>query len=201
MGADHGYEISKIPDDPKKRLVFAQLCRKDRDNPLTVAELRQMVKEPLEALASKDSRVERVRMQVEADRRKWLLKMVSTNDWVKALTGDREDSLTEWVVRRHIDIRELETKMSRLQTVAKCKRDNCTHYDGDICSQWTVESKIPDTILRKVPGREAWMFRVRHHPEICAACHKYVECGEKNRKLKESPLTKEDLDEVYKPHY
>jgi hypothetical protein len=124
------------------------------------------------------------------------------DETVKDITGSREESLNEWVLGRHQDVRTLQGQMSALMAVGIQKRDNCTHYDGDICPLWTAKSpKIPYAMLRKVPGREAWMIRVHYHPEICAACHRYVECGEKDRKLKESHITKEDIEAVYLKNY
>jgi len=203
VGADHGYEISKIQGDPKKRMVLAERCRRDRVDPLTMGELRRMIKEPLEELAQKDSGVETILMQDPAEHLKRLEDRFGDVDQVvKDVTGERETSLNEWVFGRHMDIRKMQRQMSAIMLASSSKRDSCTYYDGDVCQLVTVNSpKIPYALLRKVPDREAWMIRVSHHPEICAACHRYVECEEKDRKFKESQITREDLDEVYLMNY
>lgn len=50
VNPEHGYELSKI-EDPRKRALLADLCRKDREHLLTLRQLREMRKLSLEELS------------------------------------------------------------------------------------------------------------------------------------------------------
>lgn len=195
VSADHGYEISKIQDDAKKRFVLAEVSRKDKADHLTVVELRVAAKKSLEELASADPRVKTVLMSDPNERVK-LLEIIH-NDLdrtVAGITGNEEHSLQDWVKGRQRDIRDLELTVYNMVGVSIWKREDCEYYDGDTCVGFKFGSdpQIPFMLVRKMSETE-WRIRVSQHPEICSACTHFIKCRDPNRKLKESPITEEDI--------
>jgi ParB-like chromosome segregation protein Spo0J len=199
--ADHGYEISKVENDPKKRMVLAELSRKDRQDPLTVAELRVAAKKSLDELASTDPRVQAILMRDPMERFKM---MESTNKRldtsIAEITRNKEHSLQEWVIGRHRDIRSLELTVYNMVGMSICKREECEYYDGDTCAfiKFDSDPQIPLLLLRKISEKE-WRIRVGCQPEVCSACTCFMKCSNPNRKLKESKVTEEDIKTLTTP--
>ena len=169
VNPEHAYELTKV-DDQKKRRTLAELCRKDKEDPLTLMEVRVMAKQSWDEL-SKDPRVDAILLR---DPMMGRVKRIEA--WLAGLNQTARDiiqsefiqSIGDWMWEEDSQIMSNKMRIDRLTTHGSWKRDNCTHYNGDICQEWSSNDKNQGWLMKKQD--EKWKVRVSKHPEYCATC-------------------------------
>jgi ParB/RepB/Spo0J family partition protein len=122
-------------------------------------------------------------------------RLANADQMVKDGTNEKYVSLEEMVMESHIDSVRLEGRVNALAAGGGWKRDNCTHFNGDVCEAWEHPEQIPYVFMRKSGSH--YRVRVRFHTEVCATCPVF-ERSDKDRRTRfeRIAVTREDLDSV-----
>jgi ParB family chromosome partitioning protein len=163
VSTEHGYELSKI-EDVKRRIILAELSMRNREDCLSLKELREMAKMTIEEL-SKDARVDTILLRDPTERMRRIEAMA-----IDLVTSHLH--LSEHVLDFSSRLQVLEKRTYFVIADGTWKRDHCTHYNSDICDNWAYEQEVAN--LKMTRDGNNWKLRVSQHPEKCATCIGYT---------------------------
>jgi hypothetical protein len=151
-------------------MILAELSRADREDTLSLKELRRKAKQSVDELA-KDPRVEKILRRDPEVRLTWNeRKLAEFEEAVKA-TGKLfgfEPTLAEWV--SGVDLTGIlhEGTLNMIGEQGEWKRDHCAHYNGQICTKWFWKEPPNENCMTQEDGK--WRLRVSERPAYCSAC-------------------------------
>jgi hypothetical protein len=72
----------------------------------------------------------------------------------------------------YYQVERVDNRVSMLEENGKWKRNNCVHYNGDVCKWWHWPNEVAKWSMMK--DGDKWRIRVLEHPAYCATCPDYT---------------------------